>query len=154
MGYDVSNMEFVSQPVPQSLSDPIFSDPDKLPVMHVVTNDGSYIYIPGVNDDWAYSANGRNRKFANFNKNNLKDFVKDFGYIDLTDSKSHIPQSKIDRDKYNYYTYSGERRIGMNFAPELADGTDRDNYRYDRLSMDTLNKFSNIAGAEIRNGLE
>lgn len=110
IGYDLSQARFVSVPKPQSLSDAIFSDPDKLPVMHIVTPQDDQVYIPGVNDSSTFIMNGRNVKFSNLNNRNFQEFVPEdgFGYIDLSDESSHIPQHKIDRPANNVIQYSGE----------------------------------------------
>lgn len=109
-GYNVSKMNVVSAPVPQTWSDPIFEDPDKLPVLHVVTDDDDQVYIPGINDNFKYMSGGREIAFKYLFGNNsqLKKLVKDFAYIDLTSEDTHIKDDVLGRDELNKVRYSGK----------------------------------------------
>lgn len=140
-GYDPSKLNIQTLPVPETFDDPIFNDPDKLPVLHVVSDKDSrdsLVWIMGINDEERfYDKNGRERPFKTINnKAQLKDYIKDFAVIDLSLDDTHQPDSTVNRDHNINRQYSGKGQnigvvydYGSHAYSKLGGVNDPKNYR-------------------------
>lgn len=144
LGYDLSKAEFVEIPVPQTLQDPIFYDYQKLPIIHIVTDNDDTFMIPGITDELKYTNNNHDlRVFKQFNNKNLKDYGKDAVYIDLSKNTHMIPQDVLNRPGINKF-YQGN----------AFDWSDRGAGHYmNSLSSDEKQKLkqSNRSTKNVRN---
>lgn len=108
-GYNLSKLPIIPKEIPNKLDDPIFDDPDLLPILHLVSNKDDKIWVPGLNDDEQFQDNdGKWFKFKYMNNKRLKEYVKDLVCADLSKEEAHIPQEIYQRDSINRALYSGQ----------------------------------------------
>lgn len=108
-GYDPSSFSVVEMEVPQSLQDEVFSNPDALPVFHIVTNNDDKVWVQGINDNEKFfDDDNKEQAFKYMNNAKLKKYVKDFAYIDLAAPETHQSDLTLSRDRLQGRIYSGK----------------------------------------------
>jgi len=107
-GYDLSKMNVISAPVPDSMDNDISEDPMNLVIYHIVTPEDDKIYVPGLNDDERYTTEAdKQSAFKYLNNTSFKKYVKDFAYVRLDDDSTHVSDevqaNRIQRDPDAYF---------------------------------------------------
>lgn len=162
-GYDISQMDVITDKVPDTLDDPIFDSPDYLPVLHFVSMNDDKVWIPGINDQEAFTDDtGKDFKFKYMNNSKLRNFVKDFAKIDLNSDKTYIPQEKItNRSAGKSVAYSGQS-INYGYNPDSSILAAGRRYRkgydssYDENRFDKSGYYrgSGVVNQDLRNKLQ
>lgn len=94
MGLDLAHATFISGQLPRNARDPAFKDPSRIAVFRMVDSvGGNYevIYIPGVHDPDVYpDENNRWTRYSAsaISKKKLLELTKEYGYIDMNDSRN------------------------------------------------------------------
>lgn len=151
-GYDPSSFSVVEMAVPESMQDDIFSNPDALPVFHIVSNYDDKVWVQGINDNEKFfDDDNKEQAFKYMNNVKLKKYVKDFAYIDLAAPETHQSDSTLSRDKsqgilysgdpINYTTRWGEIKHLSNPELETRRFTDRDRAGFDKNLFDKSGYF-------------
>ena len=101
-GLDENKVTIISQPLPSSLNDPIFSDPDKMCLIHLRSDNDETLYIPNhtAPHERFTLDDGKVTTLNYLNNKQYKQYAKDFAYIDLTDP-TNFGKGKIRQDRAN-----------------------------------------------------
>lgn len=153
-GYDPSSFSVVEMEVPQSLQDEVFSNPDALPVFHIVSNNDDKVWVQGINDNEKFlDDDNKEQAFKYMNNAKLKKYVKDFAYIDLAAPETHQSDLTLSRDRLQGKIYSGKPigystnyGTGALINPELQNR--RANFDVDTINKSLFDKSGYFRGAE------
>lgn len=89
---DFSRANFITQEVPKKVDDPIFLDKSKMCFVHLDSGFDETVWIPGFSSPTEQFAIDDYKKIVTgkINSKQLREFGKDFCYLDLTDSSNFI----------------------------------------------------------------
>lgn len=98
---DFSRANFITQEVPKKVDDPIFLDKSKMCFVHLDSGFDETIWIPGFSSPTEQFVIDNNKKIVTgkINSKQLREFGKDFCYLDLTDSSNFITDITNDREE-------------------------------------------------------